>query len=226
MNQVPQGKPTGEAHGRKAHARQHACAPCPRDPDRPRGLARTNRPCDHGAGHAGRTRPTPRTAHVAGLGLAVTTFTLTPLSLAGPGVCPEQVAPLPVLGKDFTGHYHLKAVCSTGTLNAGATFLEAAFDIVAGVPQSAGSFGTPCIVAGPGWSIDVMIDLGPVSVLGLPPIEPVGEVLLTVTQWAPLGGARVPRALASNDPPQCVNTVTTTGSAWFGVVRPWSPSSP
>lgn len=107
-------------------------------------------------------------------------FSLTPLAILGAGICPTTVGG-PVLPQDFTGRYHLTAVCR-GTSNDGAVTLDWILDIVAGLVQGQGSAGTPCFgLAGASFSLDITIEMSTTTFLSIP-LDPLGGIRLSVSQ--------------------------------------------
>lgn len=113
----------------------------------------------------------------------IITFRVTTLNLFGAGICPTTVGG-PVLPQDFTGRYHVTAVCADGTTNPGALFLDLAFDAIGGVIYQQGFNGIACqgFFNSP-FSLKITIDISQTTlpIVGLP-LDPIGGVLLTVTQ--------------------------------------------
>jgi hypothetical protein len=110
----------------------------------------------------------------------IVNFNLSTLALFGAGICPTTVGG-PVLPQDFTGHWHLTAVCR-GSNNDGAVFINWTVDAVAGVATSSGFAGGQCIgTLGQAFSLDVTIEISSTTVLGLV-VQPIGGVQIGITQ--------------------------------------------
>lgn len=110
-------------------------------------------------------------------------FSLTGLSLFTTGTCPVEATDGPVLSEDYSGHYHMKAVCGAGAANEGTVFLDWRLDIVAGLPFSQSSQGTPCSgFVGDSFELEITVSMSPTDVLFGVPIDPVGGIDLEVSQ--------------------------------------------
>lgn len=108
-------------------------------------------------------------------------FNVVAFTPLGNGICPTTQSG-PVLPQDFTGTWHLTAVCSTGTTNPGTVWLDWEVQFVAGQAVGSGSNGLPCSgYANTAFSVDVTLEMSSVNVLGVD-VPPTGGVLLTITQ--------------------------------------------
>lgn len=129
--------------------------------------------------HSTHTTSVPGVAAGSVVNFGINGFALT----GSPGPCPLTAADLGYLPLDFTGQYHLKAVCQ-GNINPNTVFVDWTITYVVGVATTSSFGGNVCYAyVGTTFSLDTTIAINPATlpIVGVS-VPATGAVQLTVSQ--------------------------------------------